>query len=153
MNFKPKTEEQLKAERLIADGVYPFEVMEAKDACSKAGNDMIALNLCIFLEDGSTRNLTDFLMEKMMYKLLHFCRETGLGGLYESGNLTPDDCTGKTGWVKIKTQQRKDTGENQNSVADYVPKPGDTFAPSPSKSGPTDQQLSNQSGKDEDVPF
>ena len=150
MNFKPKTEDQLKSERLIMDGVYPFEVMEAKDACSKAGNDMIALNLCIFLEDGSTRNLMDFLMEKMMYKLLHFCRETGLGGRYESGDLTPDDCQGKTGYVKIGSQVRKDTGEIQNTVKDYVPDPKQKTIPG---TVPTDEQLSNKQEDNEDVSF
>jgi hypothetical protein len=151
MKFAAKTEEQIKTDRLIPDGIYPFEVLEAKDGVSKKGNDMIVLSLIVFMEDGTPRNLTDFLMEAMAYKLLHFCRETGLGALYEQGNLMPDDCHGKSGYVKIKSQIRKDTGEMQNSVADYVPKPGND--PAPRRAGPTDAQLENKSEPDSDIPF
>lgn len=126
MKFQSKTEEEIAKERLIPDGIYQFEVLDAKDAVSKAGNDMIALNLQIFMADTTARPLTDFLMEKVPHKLRHFCRETGLIGLYDTGSLSPEDCAGKTGYVKIGTQTRKDTGEPQNTVKDYVSKPGET---------------------------
>jgi hypothetical protein len=43
VKITPKTEEQIKMERLLPAGDYPFQVLSAEDKRSKNGNDMIAL--------------------------------------------------------------------------------------------------------------
>jgi hypothetical protein len=121
MQFPPKTEKQLAEENLIPDGVYPFEVMRAEAKKSKAGNDMIALELRIFTPDGKERALNDWLMPQMGFKLFHFCAYTGLAQQYESGSLTSHDCEGKQGFVRIGSQEDK-SGQfpPRNTVKDYV---------------------------------
>ena len=160
MNFAPKTEKQLAEERLIPAGNYPFEVIKAEAKQSKAGNDMIETTIRVFLIDGTSRQLTDWLMEKVAFKLFHFCAYTGLAQQYEAGTLTAGDCEGRSGYVKVIIQQDK-KGEfpDRNSVADYVRSldgkmTSGGIAPV-AKAQPTDEQLANltPTGADEDVPF
>ena len=42
MRFTPKTEEQIHEENLFPEGEYDFQCIEANDAVSKSGNEMIA---------------------------------------------------------------------------------------------------------------
>lgn len=157
MNFAAKTEKQLTEEKLIPEGVYPFEVTSSEDKKSKAGNDMIELELRVFMPDGRQRVLRDWLMEKMAFKLYHFCAYTGLAVKYEAGTLHSSDCVGRTGYAKIVIQEdKKGQYPDRNSVADYVRtqemKKDGVVA---SKPQPTTAQLANQTatGADEDVPF
>lgn len=148
MNFTSKTEKQLAEERLMPKGVYPFEVISADDKKSKAGNDMIELEVRLFMPDGTTRSLRDWLMEKMAFKLFHFCAYTGLSQKYEAGTLQSSDCVGRTGYAKVDIQADK-TGQypDRNSIGDYVrqeiKRDGGVVA---SKPQPTDAQLANLSG-------
>lgn len=121
MQFKAKTEKELAEENLIPDGVYPFEVSKAESKRSKAGNDMIEIELRIFTPDGRERGLKDWLMPSMGFKLFHFCAYAGLSQQYEAGSLTSHDCEGKQGFVKIGSQEDK-TGQYppRNNVRDYV---------------------------------
>lgn len=165
MNFSAKTEKQLQSELLIPAGVYPFTVTTAENKKSKAGNDMIELELRVFMPDGRERGLRDWLMEKMAFKLFHFCAYTGLATKYEAGTLEAGDCVGRSGFAKIIVQADKQ-GQypDRNSVADYarsadgkMPAGGGIAATKPQ---PTEAQLANQAepagaaeGADEDVPF
>ena len=160
MNFAPKTEKQLAEERLIPAGNYPFEVIASEAKQSKAGNDMIELSLRVFMPDGSSRQLLDWLMEKMAYKLFHFCAYTGLAQKYEAGTLTAEDCNGRSGFVKIGIQADK-SGQypDRNNVADYVRsldgKMTSGGIASLGRPQPTEAQLANQDNAPatEDVPF
>lgn len=159
LTFTPQTEKQIAESNLVGAGVYPFEVATAESKTSKAGNDMIEIQLRIFLPDGAARQLRDYLMEKVAYKLFHFCAFTGLSPQYQAGTLRPDDCVGRTGYVKVAIKPNKETGELQNSVADYVRAPGTGTglkkegALASTAKQPTDEQLANQTGGDDSVPF
>lgn len=155
VNFKPKTEKQLVEETLIPAAIYPFEVIEAADKTSKAGNPMIELSLRIFLPDGRERVLKSWIMEKMQFQLFHFCAYTGLQTKYDAGTLAAADCVGRSGYAKIVIQaDKKGEYPDRNSVADYM-RSADGKMPAPGgKPQPTDKQLSNvDDGKGEDVPF
>ena len=161
MQFQAKTEKQIAEENLLPKGTYPFEVIEATAKKSKAGNDMIELKLRIFAPDGTEWEARDWIMEKMAFKLFHFCAYCGLSTQYQNGTLLATDCVGKTGYAKIVIKE-DETGKYQpsNSVADYVRAPEgagtgmkrDGVMPKPQ---PTEAQLANQTGNgpDEDVPF
>ena len=118
MQFQSKTEKQIQEESLIPAGEYDFTVREAVEKKSKAGNDMIQVDMDIFV-DGKERPLKDYLMESMAFKLRHFCFSIGLGCKYEAGTLSAVDCQGKSGKVKIIQKANGDYGL-QNSVKDYV---------------------------------
>jgi len=127
MKFTPKTEKELAAEGLMAEGTYPLEVVKAAPKQSAAGNDMIVVTLRVFETADSGCLLDDYLMEAVAYKLFHFCAYSGLTKQYEAGTLTADDCVGKSGYVKVGIQKgkKKDDGSGEvwpdrNSVKDYV---------------------------------
>ncbi len=129
MQFQAKSEEQLKAELVMPEGEYDFEVIEAVDAVSKKGNDMITVKLKVYAPDGGFRTVTDYLMEKMAWKLRHFCETAGLMDRYEAGNLTAQNCEGRSGRVllQVEPERKSEDGSKtyppKNSVGDYA-KPG-----------------------------
>lgn len=119
MKFTPDSEEKLNEERLLPEGTYDFEVYKALDAVSKKGNEMIRLTLRVFNRDGRTVLVDDYLMEAVKFKLIHFCKATGLYPRYESGELVAEDCVGRAGEVVLRIE-KQDGYEPKNSVKDYV---------------------------------
>jgi len=147
MQFKSKTEQQIQEESLIPAGDYDFTVQEAADKKSKAGNDMIQLDMDIYVGD-KARPMKDWLMEQMAYKLRHFCYAVGIGAKYEAGTLSAQDCVGKSGKVRIVQKQNRDYGL-QNSVKDYVVspvrEPGMSTEPRPIRPAPAPADDPSQS--------
>jgi len=125
MKFTPKSKEEIVRENLFPAGVYPFTVISAEDAISKrTGKEMIKVELNVFGDDGRQIRVTDYLMEAMIGKLLDFCEQTGIGGLYEAGTLTAADCENREGFVKLKIEPGTDEFPNpKNAVAKYCSKP------------------------------
>lgn len=161
MQFNPLTEEEASSANLIPPGDYPFQVLEAEDRVSKNGNDMIALTLAVWPDPSSdrSRKVWDFLVcvDSFMFKIRHFAYAVGIGDKYESGGYTASDCEGLQGYVTIKHEKDRDSGEMRERVADYVtndaratqPRAGDTAAKVEAvfNGGP------HQAVDDEDIPF
>ena len=129
MRFQPKTEHQIAEEGLMPDGIYDFEVIEAEEAQSKRGNDMIVIKLRVFDADGTARNMTDYLMEAMAFKLRHAAEVCGLLPDYEKGELYAGSFVGQTGKVKIGRDKPNGDYPPRNAVKDYV-KPDAAVIPS-----------------------
>lgn len=130
MKFNPKSEEQLVRESLLEAGTYDFEVIEAKDATSKNGNEMISLNMKVFRHDDGFIHVRDYLLESMAFKLIHFCATTGLTAKYEAGTLVAEDCQGVAGKVILKVEEQvgyppknvvKDYAKPKTAAAGVVP--------------------------------
>lgn len=151
LNFTPKTEEQLNAQRFLPDGIYPYEVKSAQEKVSGAGNPMIEMEVLVYLPDGRSKMFRDYLMPQMEFKLFHFCSYTGLGPKYQQGSFDSSDCIGRQGFCKIGLKKDK----NGNEIKDYVRDSGAGLnkPAAPSRPEPTDAQLANQNGGDPDAPF
>lgn len=128
MNFKPKSEKELAEMNLLPIAEYDFQVIEAKDAISKGGNQMIALKHCVWAPDGSERHIYDYLLEAMAQKLNGFCKATGLTAHYEAGTLAAQDCLGKAGRLKIGIEKREGYPDKNTVKAYVIPKAGDAIA-------------------------
>lgn len=120
MNFKPKSEAELNSFEIFPKGEYDFNVVKAVEKISKAGNQMIELELDIYAPNGSKARVFDYLLENVAYKLKHFCESVGLHDEYEDGNITTDMCRNRAGKCTIIVKQDK-TGEypDKNEVKDY----------------------------------
>lgn len=122
MRFEPKTAQEVDEAGLLEPGLYDFEVVEAEDTTSKAGNDMAAIALRI--EDGAGRGfkVLDWLVatDGGAYKIRHFAESTGLLAEYERGDLPAGYMLGKTGRCKIKVKPAEGEYRAKNTVADYV---------------------------------
>jgi len=121
MRFTPKTENEIQFENLLEPGIYNFSVVKAEDAISKAGNEMIKLNLKVWDKNGHERFVFDYLLEALAYKIKHFCDAVGLADKYQNGAFNASDCLDKSGNVKVDIQKDK-TGlyHDKNIVVDYL---------------------------------
>lgn len=122
MRFNPMSEEELARSSLLEAGTYPFEILSASEELSKAGNEMIRLKLNVFGPSGEQVHIYDYLLEKLAFKLRHFCEATGLLTKYEDGTLSELDCEGKSGFVKIAIEPGNGGYGPKNTVKDYVVK-------------------------------
>lgn len=124
------TDEELKPKAVIwPNGEYSFEVIEAKEGESKqSGNAYIRINMKLYDDQGNWKFQSDFLMATLNteYRFRHFCRATGLEGVYAQGRVTAQDCERATGKLRLGYQGPKHddrTGkdyEERNVVKDYV---------------------------------
>lgn len=119
MRFTPKSQAQLDEDNMLPPGIYDFEVQSAEEATSKAGNEMIKITLKVFRPDGGHMLITDYLMEKLAFKLRHFHETTGRMDCYEAGGITAYECQGLTGRVKLKQKAAEGEFRAKNEVADY----------------------------------
>ena len=127
MRFQPKTEEEIQTANLLPDGKYGFVISNAEEKVSASGNDMIVLTVRVYKDDGGFILITDYLMEKMAFKLRHACQACDLLADYDAGELDHNKFVGKEGFVKIKTQPAKGEYSAKNVIADYVV--GEEFKP------------------------
>lgn len=151
MKFTPKTAEEVKQESssLWDGGFYDFEVMNGVDKKSKAsGADMIELRIKIFNQQGEEKIVYDYLLESMMYKLLHICEATGLTEKYQGGELVGGDFEGCTGRLKLGVGKPQGDYAAKNEVKDYLV-PSAEAAPKDKKARPG----KGAADLDDSVPF
>lgn len=152
------TETEIAALGILPDGEYAFQVLNAADDTSKKGNDMIVLDLCVFVDGGGERKVKDYLVPGTQWgvkKIHDFAHAVGLGAKYDGGEFGADDCLDRTGYCKIKTDKgkAKEDGSgsfpDRNAVAWYLVKKPEREAAKPLPDAPA----VDVSGADEDVPF
>lgn len=158
MKFKPKSENDITSSNLWEPGEYDFEVFEAVDATSAAGNEMTKLILHVFNADAERRNVWDYLVdtEGGAFKIRHFAEAVGLLSEYERGELLAIDMINRVGRCKLNIQKDK-TGQypDKNGIADYLKPKSDrsaTVQSAPRASSNARQKV--QSGDiDDEIPF
>lgn len=123
MKVTPISEKDAAEAGLRTRGLYDFEVLEADDAMSKNGNDMIELKVKCYDSEGRGFNLFDYLVSSpgTAYKVRHYASATGQLAQYEKGELRADDQPGKTGRCQVDIEPAKNGYPAKNKVADYVP--------------------------------
>lgn len=121
MKFTPKTDDELATENLLQPGDYDFEISDAEETVSKAGNSMIKMKVKVFDQLGSYRIVFDYLMESVAFKLKHAAKSCGLSEAYDNGELEAYDFINRSGKCKIIIQKDK-SGQypDRNGIADYL---------------------------------
>jgi hypothetical protein len=121
MNFQPRTEQEIADSKLWSKGDYDFEILDAGEKTSAAGNDMIELKVQVSNGDGLTRTLPDYLLSKRAEKLRHCAAVCGLIDKYLTGLLSSDDFVGKRGRLKLGVEKdRSGKYPPKNVVVDYL---------------------------------
>lgn len=146
-------------------GDYDFEVHDAADDVSDAGNEQIKLTLYVFNEEGRKRTVFDYLpsSEKSQWKVRHFAEAVGLIRSYEAGELDVNDIVEKTGKLKLGFKKATAQYPANNQVADYIPR-GDeaerATRPAPARPAPAARpaaarQATSRANDDlsDDIPF
>ncbi len=155
MQFKPRSENEIKAMQLWPAGEYDFEVISAEPAVSgpnsKApGVKFIKLSLRLFNEHGHGRKQNAILHPAMEVQLRHFCDETGKIELYNAGTLEAHDCVGAVGKLKLKQKDDAQYGP-KNEVADWGSKKKKSDAPV--AASVADKAAAKPCQDDSDIPF
>lgn len=121
MIFEPKNEKQLAESRVLHAGVYQFEILEAWEKTSNAGNLMFELKVQISNGNGISRTLADYLLPKGVRaeKLLRCCIACGIRDKYDSGSVPPDAFVGKRGRLRLGLEKRRGFPE-RNVIEDYL---------------------------------
>jgi hypothetical protein len=121
MNFQPKTEKEIADGKLLPRGEYDFEIADAWEKKSAAGNEMIELKVQVSNDKGLSRTLSDYLLEKRAGKLRNCSNACGLLDKYESGLLSNDDFVGKRGRLKLGVEKdRAGKYPPKNIIVDYL---------------------------------
>ena len=117
---------------VLKPGKYDFEVIEATEKVSSAGNQMIELKLKVFDGQGGTQRLMDWLVlkETVYFKIVEFCKAVNQGELLDGGQLNAVQCLHRTGVCKVGVETEVDDMTKQqrtrNRVEGYVPGGGIT---------------------------
>lgn len=121
MNFQPRTEKEIADSKLLPRGDYDFEILDAEEKKSSAGNDMIELKVQVSNGKGVSRTLPDYLLEKRAEKLRHCCKACAILDKYETGLLANDDFVGKRGRLKLGVEKdRAGKYPPKNVIVDYL---------------------------------
>jgi len=136
---------------MLPPGEYDFEVLKSTDKFSKGGNPMIELVMWVYSADGERVIVTDYLLEKLAYKLRHFASAVGRIADYEAGTLDGNGLVGLTGRCKLGVEKPKDDSPYppKNVVRDYVvPKAGSNGG-----GAAPEQEEAAASGNQDGMPF
>lgn len=141
----------------VPNGAYPFTVLNASLQESKAGNEMISLELEVNVGERYIKVFDRLVFtDKALGFIKRFCEATGLEDKWEAGSLEAEDCIGAEGLVQIEK------GDQYMEVAYYLA-PGEKpkFAESPKatqrpKAKPKAEPIVNPMGvsfADDDISF
>jgi hypothetical protein len=104
---------------ILKPGEHNFEVVDANEKKSEAGNDYIELKLRVGEEQASVYDNLVF-TDAAMWKVSQFLYATGLAKSEgESINLVEEDCLGLTGRCLIKTGKDKNK-QDRNEIDSYL---------------------------------
>jgi hypothetical protein len=120
MRFEAKSQQELNESRLLPKGDYDFEIVDAWETHSTAGNEMIELEVRISDGNGLSRKLADYLVPKRPEKLRHCAAACGVLDRYEAGEVSESDFKGKRGRLKLGVERAKRGFPPRNIIQDYV---------------------------------
>jgi hypothetical protein len=115
------TEKELNQKDLLKEGIYDFEVGQAVDKVSKAGNEMIQLDLTVYDSNGKKYYIYDYILESFPKKFHHAVKACGLLKGNKELDLYATDFIGKCGKVQVGIEADK-TGQfwDRNVILDYI---------------------------------
>ncbi len=123
--FIAKTYDQINAESLIpAKTECDVEIIEATDAVSSTGNDMIVLTLKAYHGEGH-KIIKDYILFKFEYKFRTACDSFGILDAYNSENVSAEDFGTRSGKAIIGIQAASDKYDAKNVISSYVPRPAE----------------------------
>lgn len=121
MRFQPKSQEEIDAENLCAEGDFPFTIAEASEQFSAKGKPMFKLKLFIHGDNERDWHVYDYVSPAFMaHRLLHLAECTGLFPEYSRGELESPQLVGRTGHCAVSVQEAKGGYPAKNIIEDYI---------------------------------
>lgn len=136
----PTEEEMRQMDAPFTPGFAKFVVKKAEEKISKKGSPMIELQLSVTDSMGINRAAFDYLvnLKSMIWKIKHFCEQTGLIKEFEKETLEDFMCEGKCG-ICIVEIEKSEQYNDKIKIKDYY-KP-DTKMEEPLDDGMVDDEI------------
>lgn len=141
-----------KAVSCLPEGEYEATIDKAEETTSKAGNDMVVLELLVY--DGSrSYRLKEHIVEENLWKLKKIAKAVGSEEAFASGEFNPSDYVGRNLRVALTVKEDEKYGD-QNQIKSCKPSgySGELRTPPPAKSKPVAAGVAAESSGD-DIPF
>ena len=119
MQFAPKSAQDIEERQLLPRGEYMFEIIEATETISQAGNPMIEMRVRV-TRTGYARILSDYILPQRPAKFRNACIAVGVEDKYLSGTVSDDDFVGKRGKVMVGVERAKRGFGRRNVIVDYL---------------------------------
>mgnify|MGYP005831656277 CR=1 FL=1 len=134
----------------IDEGEYDFTVTSATEATSKAGNEMIELQMAFDIGRSDPLKIYDRLVNtpKALWKVKDFCEVTGLK--FDTGELAAANCIGLQGKAYLHLGQENDKGKRYMEVRYYCTSDSG-FSESPMTA--KQDQVVEKALTNDDIPF
>lgn len=116
LEFKPKTEEELKDILNFPEGGYRFVVVNAEDVIGRNNEPAIRVTMRIYDAENKFIRLTEYLKASSLFRLLHFCQSIGMENQYKNGKLDKEQIIGKEGYAYIVVEN------GNNKIRKYLVK-------------------------------
>lgn len=154
MRWQPKTEDDIAKENLCAEGVTGFTVLEASEARSKSGKDMVKLKLNVHGEDGRDYHVYDYISPHFFeHKFRHFFFSTGRGADYDKGGMDAAAMVGLQGYADIGQEEGNGSYGPKNVIKDYSVPGSGSGKPKVTPEGAVPATGEPTPPEEDDVPF
>jgi hypothetical protein len=121
MRFKALSDEELN-KPLYDAGIYNFKIIQAYEKPSKAGNEMLVIELLIEASNGGNFIVKDYLLstETSIWKISQLCKSINKEGLYKTENMEPFDIVNCNGTAELQHQTNPNDGKKYLRVKRYL---------------------------------
>ena len=119
MEFQPRTEKEIAESVLLSRGEYSFEILNAMEKKSLAGNDMIELSVRVF-RNGHNRLMTDYILPLRPAKFRNCCVACNVEEKYLNGSVRDEDFIGRRGKLKVGVERARKGYPPRNVIVDYL---------------------------------
>lgn len=127
MKFTPKTEAELRADKVLPKGEYDVEIVGCEEAVSKkSGLDMLKLTLKIHGPEKAVL-ANDYIVCNQQDKLHNLCSSIGIVDKYAKGEVGPSELANQWAYAKVDVESN-DTYGDKNVVKKYIVKKLDKAA-------------------------
>lgn len=102
----------------LPDGEYEAVIMEAKEGCSKAGNDMVIITWRVYGNGGGVVEINDYIVDSQPWKLKRIAKAVGCLDSFETGHFNPDEYENKSATLTLSTKE--DDYGPKNEIKSYA---------------------------------
>ena len=113
--------DSIKKDWLIAEGDYDFEVIEAEDQKDQwEGNPQIFIKFRVFLDDGNSVQISQFIRQAAAFLVDQLARAVGLDAEANAGEVLAEDLLNRSGRGHIHKREKK-SGDKRNEFNRFHP--------------------------------
>ena len=152
MKFTPKTEAELKADKVLPKGEYNVEIVGCEEQVSKKSQkDMLKLTLKIHGPEKAVL-ANDYIVCDQQDKLHNLCSSIGIVDKYAAGEVGPDELVNQWAFAKVDVESSDQYGD-KNVIKKYMVKKLDRVSTTKAGIQKFEDERKALAGNEVDSPF